>query len=124
MGVKEALERVNVELRHRRLRRDPLGEPGGCAHPAGARIVGDVRGRQFTSVVAPEDARRAREVFARKVVGNESVTDAQVAVVDLDGDRVPVEVSSIPLVRGAHVVGVLASSPTWGTSLRLTRSVT
>jgi PAS domain S-box-containing protein len=101
MGVKAALERVNVP--------SYVIDVYGVirwVNPAGERIVGDVRGRQFTSVVAPEDARRAREVFARKVVGNESVTDAQVAVVDLDGDRVPVEVSSIPLVRGEHVVGV------------------
>jgi PAS domain S-box-containing protein len=38
-------------------------------NPAARSIVGDVRGRQFTSVVAPEEARRARELFARKIVG-------------------------------------------------------
>ena len=32
---------------------------------AAERLVGDVRGRQFTSVVAPEDSRRARELFSR-----------------------------------------------------------
>ena len=32
-------------------------------NPAAERLVGDVRGRQFTSVVAPEDSRRARELF-------------------------------------------------------------
>ncbi len=31
-------------------------------NPAAERLVGDVRGRQFTSVVAPEDSRRAREL--------------------------------------------------------------
>jgi PAS domain-containing protein len=30
-------------------------------NPAARRLVGDVRGRQFTSVVAPEEARRSRE---------------------------------------------------------------
>jgi PAS domain S-box-containing protein len=75
-------------------------------NPAGERLVGDVLGRQFTSVVAPEQTRRAREVFARKVVGNEAVTDADVVVVDRDGGRLAVEVSSIPLVRGEHIVGV------------------
>jgi DNA-binding NarL/FixJ family response regulator len=34
---------------------------------AARRLVGDVRGRQFTSVVAPEETRRAREVFARNI---------------------------------------------------------
>jgi DNA-binding CsgD family transcriptional regulator len=57
-------------------------------------------------VVAPEDTRRARELFARKVLGNTEVTDAQVVVVDADGGRVAVEISSVPLRRGEHVVGV------------------
>ena len=43
---------------------------------AARNIVGDVQGRQFTSVVAPEDTRRARELFARKIVGNAPVTNA------------------------------------------------
>jgi DNA-binding CsgD family transcriptional regulator len=45
-------------------------------------------------------------LFARKVVGNERVTDASVAIVDADGGRVGVEVSSVPVFRGEHVVGV------------------
>jgi PAS domain S-box-containing protein len=68
--------------------------------------VGDQVGRQFTSVVAPEDTRRARELFARKIVGNTEVTDAPVVVVDPDGARVAVEISSVPLRQGEHVVGV------------------
>ena len=36
---------------------------------AAERLLGDVRGRHFTSVVAPEDSRRARELFAQKVLG-------------------------------------------------------
>ena len=38
-------------------------------NPAAERLLGDVRGRHFTSVVAPEDNRRARELFSRKVLG-------------------------------------------------------
>lgn len=101
MGIKEALEHVNVP--------SYVIDTAGVirwVNPAGRRLVGDVLGRQFTSVVAPEETRRAREVFARKVVGGESVTDAEVVLVGLDGDRVGVEVSSIPLLRGEHVVGV------------------
>ena len=101
MGVKDALERVNVPSyvidAHGVIR---------WVNPAGERLVGDVLGRQFTSVVAPEETRRARETFARKIVGNESVTDAEVVLLNRDGGRVPVEVSSIPLVHGEHVVGV------------------
>jgi PAS domain S-box-containing protein len=69
-------------------------------------LVGDRTGRQFTSVVAPEETRRARELFARKILGGTEVTDASVAIVDAEGARLAVEVSSVPLRRGEHVVGV------------------
>lgn len=75
-------------------------------NPAAQALVGDRTGQQFTSVVAPEETRRAREMFARKILGNTEVTDAPVTVVDLDGARVGVEISSVPLRRGEHVVGV------------------
>jgi DNA-binding NarL/FixJ family response regulator len=65
-----------------------------------------VRGSQFTSVVAPEETRRARELFARKVIGAETVTDAVVDVVATGGGRVTVEISSVPLYEGDHLVGV------------------
>lgn len=68
--------------------------------------VGDRVGRQFTSVVAPEDTRRARELFARKILGNTEVTDAPMAVVDAEGRHLAVEISSVPLRQGEHVVGV------------------
>jgi PAS domain S-box-containing protein len=70
------------------------------------RLVGDRTGRQFTSVVAPEETRRARELFARKILGNTEVTDAAVVVVDTAGEHLAVEISSVPLRRGEHVVGV------------------
>ncbi len=75
-------------------------------NPAARRRVGDVLGRQFASIVAPEDKERSLELFARKVVGSESVTDAEVAVVDRNGDRLTVDVSSVPLLRGGRVIGV------------------
>ena len=101
MAVEEMLEHVNVP--------SYLIDTTGVirwVNPAARAIVGDVRGRQFTSVVAPEDSRRARELFARKVVGTATVTDAPVVVIDADGERVAVEVSSVPLYRGEHVIGV------------------
>jgi len=75
-------------------------------NPAARRRVGDVRGHQFSSIVAPEDRERSLDVFARKVVGSESVTDAEFVVVDRNGDRLTIEVSSVPLLRGKRVVGV------------------
>ena len=101
MAVEDMLEHVNVP--------SYLIDTTGVirwVNPAARAIVGDVRGRQFTSVVAPEDSRRARELFARKVVGTATVTDAPVVVIDADGERVAVEVSSVPLYRGEHVIGV------------------
>jgi len=73
---------------------------------AARNLVGDVRGRQFTSVVASEQTQRARELFARKVVGSAQVTDGGIVVLGQDGERVGVEISSVPLVRGDRVVGV------------------
>jgi PAS domain S-box-containing protein len=73
---------------------------------AARNVVGDVRGRQFTSVVAPEETLRARELFARKIVGAAKVTDAAVVVLGPGGERIAVEVSSVPLRHGEHVVGV------------------
>jgi PAS domain S-box-containing protein len=75
-------------------------------NPAAQKIVGNVEGRHFTNVVQPEETRRARELFARKVVGAATVTDGRFVLVDSSGERVGVEISSVPLRRGEHVVGV------------------
>ena len=56
--VESALERVRVPAymidRHGIIR---------WINGAAERIVGDVRGRQMTSVLAPEERRRGREIF-------------------------------------------------------------
>jgi PAS domain S-box-containing protein len=84
---------------------DPTGVIRWC-NPAAQRLVGDVRGKQFTSVVAPEDTRRAREVFARNLAGPGRVHDSQAVVIGADGERIGVELSSVPLVENHRVVGV------------------
>ena len=83
-------------------------------NPAAARLLGNVRGRQFTSVVAPEDQRRARELFARKVLGTASSTDSTGVLVATDGTRLTLEISSVPLMGGERIVGVfgLLAGPT------------
>ena len=75
-------------------------------NPAAERLLGDVRGRHFTTVVAPEDSRRARELFARKVLGTASSTDSTGVLVSTASERVAVEISSVPLMQGERVVGV------------------
>jgi PAS domain S-box-containing protein len=99
--VAQALEHVNVP--------SYLIDTNGIirwVNEAGRRLVGDVEGRQLTSVVAHEDTRRARELHARRVLGNTEPADSQFVLVDQAGRRISVEVSSVPLLRGEHVVGV------------------
>ena len=45
-------------------------------NPAAERLLGDIRGRHYTSVVAPEEIRRARESVSRKLLGTASATEA------------------------------------------------
>jgi PAS domain S-box-containing protein len=75
-------------------------------NPAAERLLGDVRGRHFTAVVGPEDRARARELFARKVLGTAAATETSAVLVTTGGDRVALEVSAVPLTGGGHVVGV------------------
>jgi PAS domain S-box-containing protein len=101
MDLEKVLEHINVP--------SYLIEANGIVrwiNPAARRIVGDVVGRQFTSVVSPENTRRARELFARKVVGGTSATDAAVVIIDRAGSRVGVEITSVPVLDGEHVIGV------------------
>ena len=99
-SVEATLERINVP--------SYVIDASGVirwTNDAARRLVGDVVGRQFTSLVAAEDVRRARDLFTRKIVGTAKVTDAPVVLVP-GGERIDCEVSSVPLVRGGHVVGV------------------
>ncbi len=73
---------------------------------AAEQLLGDIRGRHFTSVIAPEDRPRARERFAQKMLGTSVATEATGDLVSTAGTRVPVEVSSVPLTNGETVVGV------------------
>src|SRR5262249_115170 len=79
-------------------------------NPAARRLVGDVRGRQLTSVVAPEESRRAREIFTRNLLGPSTGSDNKVVVMDADGERLSVELSAVPLRQGGHVIGVFGQA--------------
>src|SRR5579864_8071464 len=63
---------------------------------AATRLFGDLRGRFYSSFVAPEYLALAQEQFARKLLGQQ-VTDYEVDLLAADGSRVRVEVSSVPL---------------------------
>jgi PAS domain S-box-containing protein len=75
-------------------------------NPAAERIVGDVRGRHLTSVVAPEESRRAQEIFVRNLLGTSAGSDNKGVVMGADGERVTIEVSAVPLQSGGRVIGV------------------
>jgi PAS domain S-box-containing protein len=80
---------------------------------AARRLVGDCRGKQFTSIVTPDQRRHSREVFSQKIAGTRRVTDASAAVVGADGGRIDIEVSSVPLLRDHRVVGVFGQVTHW-----------
>jgi len=75
-------------------------------NPAAERLLGDVRGKHFTSVVGAEDRTRARELFARKVLGTSAATETTGVLVSTDGTRLVLDVSAVPLTDGERVVGV------------------
>src|SRR5205814_6525689 len=77
---------------------------------AALELVGDVRGRQFTSVVAPEETRRAREIFTRNLLGPPSGSDNTIVGIDAKGERLSVEVSAVPLRSGGSVIGVFGQA--------------
>jgi PAS domain S-box-containing protein len=75
-------------------------------NPAARELVGDVRGRHLTSVVAPEESLRAKEIFTRNLLGPPAGSDNKGVVMGADGERLSVEVSAVPLRSGGHVIGV------------------
>lgn len=75
-------------------------------NPAARQLLGDIRGRHYTSLVAPEDLSRAREVFTRKMLGTVTATDTTGVLTSTDGRRMTVEISAVALTSGEQVVGV------------------
>ena len=75
-------------------------------NPAAERLLGDIRGRHYTSLVAPEETPGARERFAQKMLGTALASEATGDLVSAAGTRVPVEVSAVALKDGETVVGV------------------
>jgi PAS domain S-box-containing protein len=104
--LEEALEDVEVP--------SYVIDPSGVVrwlNKAAIAWVGDIRGRQFTSVVAPDSMRRSKEMFAQKVVGNAPTTSADLVAHGRNGERIHIEVTSVPLTRGGHVIGVFGLVP-------------
>jgi PAS domain S-box-containing protein len=66
---------------------------------AAKQMFGDLTGRPFTTVVAPEDVPLVERQLKRKLRGA-SVTDYEVDVFTADGRRRRAEISSVPIENG------------------------
>jgi PAS domain S-box-containing protein len=75
-------------------------------NPATERVLGDVRGRQVTSLLPPESRRSGQEVFTRNLLGPPEGSDDRGVLLTAGGERIEVEVSAVPLGSGGHVIGV------------------
>jgi PAS domain S-box-containing protein len=99
--VESALERVRVPAyvidRHGVIR---------WINAAAERLVGDVRGKQMTTPLAPEERRRGREVFARNLLGPPRGSDNRAVLLNAEGERFTAELSAVPLANGEQVIGV------------------
>jgi PAS domain S-box-containing protein len=68
--------------------------------------VGDLRGRHFTSFVAPEATHSARRDVATLLLGSEPRSQTQSVLRTPDADRIPVELHTVALKDGGYVVGI------------------
>jgi PAS domain S-box-containing protein len=69
-------------------------------------LFGDVRGRFYADIVAPETEQLARVKFAKKLLGTAKTTDYSAVLLRPSGERVPVEVHSVAIEGGRRVVGI------------------
>jgi PAS domain S-box-containing protein len=72
---------------------------------AARRVLGDVVGQSFESIVAPDYVPLARDQFLRKLDGT-PVTDYELAFLDRSGRAVLAELSSVPLRADQRIVGI------------------
>jgi PAS domain S-box-containing protein len=94
ISLEETLAKINVP--------SAIADRDGMVtwlNDAGKKTLGDLRGKPFTDIVAPEYVPVVRRQLARKLQGV-PVTDYQVEVVTPDGSRRQVEISSVPIRGG------------------------
>ena len=72
---------------------------------AAIELVGDVTGRRYTALVAPESEHVARESFTRKLLGA-GASEEQAVLMRPDGSRLIVEVSTVALESQGRITGV------------------
>jgi DNA-binding CsgD family transcriptional regulator len=75
-------------------------------NPTGIQLLGDVRGRHFRTIVAPDYSHEAERRFASKVVGTVRATRNEAALLGTGGMRILFDCTSVALADGDHVAGV------------------
>jgi DNA-binding CsgD family transcriptional regulator len=69
-------------------------------------VVGDARGRHFSSVVSPESVNQPRVEFTKQMLGSARTSDRDLVLRGRHGTRVPVAVHAVTLAAGRRVVGI------------------
>jgi DNA-binding CsgD family transcriptional regulator len=112
LGLTAALQRVGLPAYL--LDRDGVITWGNDAFVSA--FGGDVLGRHYTTIVAPEDIPLARRQVARKLLGV-AATDYEVTLLDRRRQLVRVEISSVPVDRGGRCDGVFGVARITGTAV-------
>ena len=97
-----ALERLPVPL----LALDSKGRITWANEEAAA-LLSVKPGLHFSRFVAPERVNDERELFARKLLGQQDATIHTTVLVTRDGRKATAELAAVPLHRGSSVAGIL-----------------
>lgn len=73
---------------------------------AAEKLVPGATGRKFTDVLAPDQVHHARRLFALRMLGSAPFADHTTTINPPGGERVEVDISSVPLRKGRQIVGV------------------
>src|SRR3954471_4251535 len=76
-----------------------------CLNSGAVELFANRVGDSFTRVVAPEDLHVARTHFAKKLIGEASLTEYSLRVLGSDGRRFDVRISSVPLRKNGEIIG-------------------
>jgi DNA-binding CsgD family transcriptional regulator len=89
-------------------------------NPAARNVLGSIRGRHFSGVIAPESLNDFRESFARTILGASDLTVRRVTLLGHEG-RVTAELAAVPVEVESLVVGVLTFAWVDGTQSQSAR---
>ena len=79
-------------------------------------VVGNLVGRPLWELIAPEQKSSDRMLFAKQIIGTLRTVDRRSVLAARDGTRVPVDVHTVALTNGEHVVGVFGIADDRGRS--------